>query len=674
MKIKSYCYIIVLIIVIVLSLAGSAVAVELSDAQNAYDSGDYAAAASLFQQHYDSLTCNGDMACRKNKALDLLNIGRCRQFLKQYDQSRLVLAALVTNLNVDSDISAEAQYLIGSAYNDEEELTPAIQALEKVITDYPDNGAWCSTAMLLKADCQRQSESYAAAVQTYRSIMSTYSSKRVICLGAKMGFVRTIMEGNRMGGKANMWRAVNKASADSQLDSEIRAYADFLKSRYGSSTDLPDFSEAEMMFKALMLDDGSPVDVSNMSSVDASRLAEQCYARGNYPKALAIFRSYYQTYLGCDLHDQCKADSASALLSIGKCCIKLRDYSGARESLSEIVSKYPSNPCASEALSLMGESYGAEGKLSEAIALYDTIRASNPSNAARCANALLAKGRLQRRHRNYDDSISTFQTLIDTYTNQDAIRGVVKHDIAEVLAARKRTNEAVAIISQMITSEPEKEKARLLYWKATIQSKAGKYDECRQSLQDILSNHSDQKSICRKSRLLMASSLVEQGGREDALAALNQIVADQNYSHGDLARALLWQALANITKDKTSAEELLSKVISDYGDTPISQQAYMHRAVLRISKGTLTEALSDVERIQVPCWKYFAKGEYDYTQGKYAEAIESLAKAYETYQAGEMPMDVPLRALRKLQECYEKTGDTTKALETQKFLSELLLK
>lgn len=646
----------------------------LDNAKKTYDSGNYASAASLFKQHYDSLPDQkSDAAGQKSKASDLLNIGRCKRSLGQYNESRMALSSLIANHNVDSDISAEAQYLIGCSYKDENDLKNAAQALDKVVKDYPDNGAWCSTSMLLEGKCQLLNKQYGGAAKTFKTTISNYSSKKGICLDAKVDLVQTLMRAGRIGGKTGMWAALDKVSADYQSDNEICAYADFLKSRYGKNNDVPDFNEAATMFKAQTLDSG-PVNISNMSSVDAERLAGQNYERSNYPRALQLYKDYYQQKLDCKEHPECRAANVRVMFVIANCYIKLHDFANARTWLLQIISDYPGDASACiEAQSLIAESYGMEGMLPEAMATYDTVLTRCSFEPARYADALLAKGKLQRKFRKYTDSIKTFQSLQEKYPDQDVVKNNVGYCIAEALAANKQFDEALTAIDQLINDglHTREHIAALLYWKATVQSNAHRPTDCQKTIQDLLSNYSDQKAICRDANLLLASVLVEIRNKDAALSVLSKLREDQNYSHEDQACIMLWTGFANLASDTAKAEELMGVVISDYGDTPICQQAYMHRAVLRIARGAYAEAMSDIQMIQVPCWKSFAEGEYYLAQKEYAKAIASYGQVYPNYKAGEMPADVPARALINLQQCYEITGDSAKADETSGQLAKL---
>ena len=162
-------------------------------ADKGFRAGRYAEAKQIYEQFIvERGEINKTPGQRVLNAHILLQLGRCCRNLHEFGKGRDVLGRIIGKYSDDTEACSAAQYEIGLSYAKEGLKSLASAALEKVVTNYPQERGIGAYALLKKAKIDCHPSRYGEAVKTLKRLIADYSDKKGICAEAKWILAETL--------------------------------------------------------------------------------------------------------------------------------------------------------------------------------------------------------------------------------------------------------------------------------------------------------------------------------------------------------------------------------------------------------------------------------------------------------------------------------------------------
>ena len=402
-------------------------------------------------------------------------------------------------------------------------------------------------------------------------------------------------------------------------------------------------------------------------------LGDAAFEKSDYATAKAEYVKFVDASGNInDTADQ-KSANIRVLMRLGKCCRNLAQLAESRDWFGKVISTCPDlkGDCATAQYEL-GLSYGRDRKLNDAIAALEKVVTDYPTERPQGANALLKMAKIASGPKHRSFSTATFQRLIRDYPDQKEACKEGRWLLALALDDDTKINEAIAILRGMLESADytADEKGDALVKIADVQARAARWSDAKATAQRVLSEHKDSPTQCRDAKWVMAQVSVETGDPTGAVALIDEL--RPGMSHDRQAPLTLWAGACYwIMGDKAKAEQYFTKVITDFSDVPdMADEAYFHRARLRIAKGDFAGATPDINKIKTEYLLRVVAGEWHYLQGDYGAASAEYEKSIASLPKSRIMPNEPIMAFNRLVACYTRLHQEDKAQQTRARLSQ----
>ncbi len=409
---------------------------------------------------------------------------------------------------------------------------------------------------------------------------------------------------------------------------------------------------------------GAYVPAGAEEPTDYHGRAEEAYKAGDFATAKLLYEEYYKERGEINNTPGQRALNAQVLMQLGRCCSKLRQWSEARDWCAKLIANYPADTArCSSAQYDIGIAYAKEGLKQLALEALEKVITDYPHERGMAAYALLKKAQIDSHPSRYGEAVKTLQRLISDYSDKRAVCAQARWLLAEALDQNFRTDDALTVLEGIYSDEDVSvdRKGDALVKIANCQIHASRWADCQVTCKRILKEYqnSNWHKACAKTALVQALMM----GNLDADAALalidelNRLTWYRDPSRQ--AQRDLWAAGCYFIKaDFAKADEALTKLIDEHpGEQSLLDDAYYHRARVRIGAGQYDAAANDIAKINVPYLQRAARGEWYYQQCNYSAAITEYEQVMEPLPAHRLANAEPVMALEHMIQCYKGLGN-----------------
>ena len=425
------------------------------------------------------------------------------------------------------------------------------------------------------------------------------------------------------------------------------------------------------------------------------RKGDALYLTKRYTDAVSAYRSAVRVMIPGDL-------SRYAEFQIGQSLYRAKEYVSAIRELELFVEHYSSSDLADHALYTVGYIYSLLDKHTEALPIFEQLTKRYPTSELvpaslyYAANAAYALG-------NYNDAADRYRGLMGlyptTYFGIEALRG-----LQESLSLLGRNDEAIEAGKAYLSANPDGSVREQISMKTIeIFMRKGDYGSAAREYQEFLKKYPD-SDLSAEALFLLAKS---QMGMNDIDAARQTLLLlYSKHERSDFAaQGLMQLALLELRRANVSrADSLLTIVHTKYDRSELAAHALYEQAGLAMGKGDTLRSLSlyrqcgslrlgeysnqsdyrvgmfyraqgiddsaraifkhvssvtDNQSLAAEC--VYRIGESHLTLRQYEEALKAFEEVRNSFDSVE---DWYTLSLIGLGECYEKTGNLTKARET----------
>jgi tetratricopeptide (TPR) repeat protein len=571
------------------------------------------------------------------------SVGLFEEFLQRYPDSRFapdVADYVITGYMTDNNYAAALQAIENIKRPTDEILAAKQQVLytlgtrelqagqaSSALTHFTEaaslsryNAGTAAEATLWKGEAQYKLGDYAGAVTSYTAYLKQSS-----------------------GSKAN------RATARYDL-----GYAQFARK---------EFAAAGNAFKQYINE--APSGTSSHIIADAyNRWADTQYYTSDFSGAAATYQRAYQAEPASGDYPMYQQGLMKGLR---------RDHSGKIETLSQMVSTFPSSALVPSALLEMAESYGEIGSTDRAIETYTTLVNRYPSTAqGRQGQLLLAITYLNNGNR--QQAITHYKRVITNYPSSDEAR-VAADDLKQLYADDGRLSEYITFINN-VPEAPKLESGEVAQLTLTSAEKAIEKGDDTAALAhatDIVENYPDSPQAV-EALAIKADVEYRQGKGPEALASYTALeqrassASDINAARMGIMRVS--RDMADYQRTIETADQLLAS--STLGSSSKKEVTFT-KATALYNSGKQAEALSLWQELATDIDDlYGTKSAFNIAQ-HYADAgnnDKALEAANRLIEANP-PHDYWLaRGFILLSDILRKKGDTFEADEYLRSLRE----
>lgn len=341
-----------------------------------------------------------------------------------------------------------------------------------------------------------------------------------------------------------------------------------------------------------------------------------------------------------------------ARFRVAACAYGLLDFNGAQEILLKYIEDYPTSHLRAEALVLLGDIAGAQGRLADSINYFKQVH-RHTNNMSHINYAAFQVGKIQEMEGSYADMERWFQDYLDTY----GLKGQYTEAVWRIGFARKNLGNPQGMLA--------------IYLDAL--KKFGN-DPQAVGIDYILAEWPDEFMIQNNGRLpekemreeLASARVLKQRTRElrwmMALQKRGLLKEEIKFELEDVTKSspavLVWAADRAGEKQPELAELAYQRVADEFGYSEWVEPALLALAELRVKQGKADEALAMFDRVfrTVPTsvgagLAVKRTGDLLAEQGKHDEAIKRYEQVLEVKEwRGEL-----------WPECLLKIGDSLMA-------------
>jgi len=574
---------------------------------------------------------------------------------------------------------AEASLRIGGVLYGKNRTDEAIAQFQKVLADYGDLQMWNAEALLRLGASQQKAGTSDDAHASYDKILKDYPDFRPQCVKATVGKALVYESAGEPAAAITQYLKILKLypGFQDQADS-AKERVQALQPTANLSADAQEkvrsafaYYEQVRTEKAM---DSAAQDLAEMAGVAPDypnlreKRVEQIMRNG---RALAVHGQYEQAkaQFGKILaqYDDTVVWCAEATVEIGKTERKAEHLGEALTVFAKVVTDYPSasSECADATL-YRGEVYEQLGDNETAVKEYRDVAKNYADNKGRAGQAQYQSGCLLNKTGDKEEALAEFEKLYSDPSSLPEYAADGLEAAVRILLGQKKHKDAVAAADTVIALHASRPRSRHdlrpLLLKASVQFDARRYGDSDATTRTIISEHADVSLVSGPARILQVQSLLMDRKPDQALPLLTAMPSAETWSQADLALIAQYTAFCYKLTDSAKAEELLSAVISNYGDTWAGKDSYFHRAVLRANRGAYAEAAADIQATIAPHLKHYASAHLLQAQGKYAEAAAEYAQVMPSLPAGyNGSWCEPVEAQEHLAMCYRKMGDDPRA-------------
>lgn len=280
-----------------------------------------------------------------------------------------------------------------------------------------------------------------------------------------------------------------------------------------------------------------------------------------------------------------------ARFRVAACAYGLLDFSGAQQILLKYIEDYPASHLRAEALVLLGDIAGAQGRLADSINYFKQVH-RHTNNMSHINYAAFQVGKIQEMEGSYADMERWFQEYLDTY----GLKGQYTEAVWRIGFARKNLGNPKGMLD--------------IYLDAL---KRFGNDPQAVGVDYILAEWPDEFMMQNNGRLpekemreeLSSARVLKQRTRElrwmMALQKRGMLKEEVNFALEDVARSspavLVWAAALVSEKQPELAELTYQRVSDEFGYSEWVEPALLALAEMRVKQGKIDEAMAMFDRV-----------------------------------------------------------------------------
>ncbi|HPA18016.1 MAG TPA: tetratricopeptide repeat protein [Verrucomicrobiae bacterium] len=318
-----------------------------------------------------------------------------------------------------------------------------------------------------------------------------------------------------------------------------------------------------------------------------------------------------------------------ARFRVAACAYGQLKFDESQAILSKFVADFPDSPLRGEALVLMGDIAGAQGRLGDAINYFKQVH-RHTTNMQQVDYAAFQVGKIQEMEGSFADMERWFQQYLDTY----GLKGQYTEAIWRIGFARKNQNNPQGMLDiyfdalKKYGNDPSAVGIDLILngWPNDYEAVNGKLPE--KEMREELSAARVLKQRTRELRWMMA------------LQKHNLLKEGVSFTLEDVPIAspavLVWAGEIFREKNPALAERAYQRVTEAYGGTEWVEPALLELGDIRVKQGRVDEALPMFERLvklvatsrtagvamKRAADIYMEKGNYDEAIKRYSQVLE----------------------------------------------------
>lgn len=279
-----------------------------------------------------------------------------------------------------------------------------------------------------------------------------------------------------------------------------------------------------------------------------------------------------------------------ARFRVAACAYGLLDFEGAQVILQKFIEQFPDSHLRAEALVLLGDIAGAQGRLADSINYFKQVH-RHTANMTHINYAAFQVGKIQEMEGSYADMERWFQQYLDTY----GLKGQYTEAIWRIGFARKNQNNAKGMLAIYLDAlrkygdDPQAVGIDYILnaWPDEYLAQNGQLPE--KDMREELASARVLKQRARELRWIMA---MQKRG------LFNETV---RYGIEDVPKSspavLVWAAEQVRAAKPELAELAYQRVSEEFGNTEWVETALIQLAEMRVKQGKADEAMAMFERI-----------------------------------------------------------------------------